>query len=235
MKIALVDDELFFHKQFITALRKNGFNNSIDCYVDPDSFIIKATVYDAVFLDIDFGSNKNGIDFAARLKKINSKLIVVFVTAHSEIIYDAFGINVLAFLNKSELDYQLRKIMIRLKNEVSSRDKVVLILDNHRTFVIEISKVLYCDISLRKTRLIDTEGHIYHLKYRKISELYSFFGNYPFVYINRSCFVNIQRIDSFGNGILNFRESSLSLGYSRDKYKSIKEAFINYNAVGSAM
>lgn len=84
-RILLVDDEPDIGLSFKIALEDNGF--AVDVFDDPEkaSTNFKSDSYDLLLLDIKM-PNLDGIEFYKRMKEIDNKVKVCFITA-SEIHY----------------------------------------------------------------------------------------------------------------------------------------------------
>ncbi len=84
-RILLVDDEPDIGLSFKIALEDNGF--AVDVFDDPEkaSTDFKSDFYDLLLLDIKM-PNLDGIEFYKRMKEIDNKVKVCFITA-SEIYY----------------------------------------------------------------------------------------------------------------------------------------------------
>jgi|SRR3954453_13073682 DNA-binding response OmpR family regulator len=84
-RILLVDDEPDIALAFKIALEDNGFK--VDIFNDPEeaSLGFKCSLYDLLLLDIKM-PKMNGIEFYYRMKEMDKKVKVCFITA-SEIYY----------------------------------------------------------------------------------------------------------------------------------------------------
>ena len=84
-RILLVDDEPDIALAFKIGLEDNGFR--VDMFNDPEeaSLNFKCSLYDLLLLDIKM-PNMSGIEFYYRMKEIDKKVKICFITA-SEIYY----------------------------------------------------------------------------------------------------------------------------------------------------
>ena len=230
MNCALLDDDILFHKLFSDSIVKNQINGKIDYYSLPESFLLNIQKYDAVFLDIDL-QDKNGIDISKSIKKMHHEIIIIFVTAHKEYIYDAFGLNVLAFIDKADLNNRIQDVWQRLHHEIELKKSVVLTLIDNTTLAFPINAVLYCETIGRKIYVSIMGDKSYRLKNMSLAALYSMFSECPFIYVNRSCFVNIQNIESLKKDCLFVLGRKEPIYISRDKIRDVKKAFLDYHTI----
>lgn len=230
MNCALLDDDINFHKFFSDCIKNNQIKGKFDYYSVPETFLLSIQKYDAVFLDIDL-QDKNGIDISKSIKKMHPEIIIIFVTAHKEYIYDAFGLNVLAFIDKAELNNRIQEVWQRLLYEIESKKSVVLTLIDNTTMAFPINTVLYCETVGRKIYISVKGNKSYRLKNGALAVLYSVFSECPFIYVNRSCFVNIQNIESLKKDCLFILGRKEPIYISRDKIRDVKKAFLDYHTV----
>lgn len=85
-RILIVDDEPDIGFTFKLALEENGFKERVDVYNDPSLALndFKADLYDLLLLDIAM-PRMDGFTFYEKIRKIDSKIRVFFMTA--------FGVN----------------------------------------------------------------------------------------------------------------------------------------------
>lgn len=230
MKYALVDDDRTFHTVFLNCIKKHHLNGTVHCYSSADEFIENCSLYDAVFLDIDL-QEFDGIQISESLRKINPEIIIVFITSHREFVYDAFGLNIIAFIEKSALEERIKSVWSRLEKEIASKDKIVLSLINKRVISLSVDSILLCEVTARKLYVITDDQKRYRLDNNSLHDLYSSFEKYPFIYVSRSCFVNLQKIEYIQKDFIHMEGIEEPIYISRDKYQDIKKAFMAFHAV----
>lgn len=178
-------------------------------------------------LDIEV-HNKSGLDFARQIRKIDTESIIIFITSHS-----SEGFNVLkgdfmclSFISKLD-NYKMhlsRSIssaieMVNAKKSIKFCEKGIL-------YSIPYSDVLYVyrtNID-RKCNVVGSSSSF------KCSLKFSEFVNnlsFPFVKVNKSCFVNLERIKSvnYKTGIITFDTGFESLLYSPIYKENLNEFF----------
>jgi CheY-like chemotaxis protein len=86
-RIMIVDDEQDIARLFATSLERNGF--IVDVFNDPLSALsnYKAGLYDLLLLDIRM-PNMNGFELYQKIKYIDHKAKVCFITAYEESLND---------------------------------------------------------------------------------------------------------------------------------------------------
>lgn len=109
MVIGICDDELLMRKQEEEICRQ-----TIMKYVEDDIVIetfsdgseVEDKDLDILVLDIEM-NGIDGISVKNMFQKKNRDTIIIFVTSHDEMMYQAFGINVIGFVTKKYLKDQL--------------------------------------------------------------------------------------------------------------------------------
>ncbi|PJI06696.1 MULTISPECIES: LytR/AlgR family response regulator transcription factor [Clostridium] len=251
IKCILIEDELPAMDELKFILEKyneieivgtaENSNDGID--------IIKCLKPEAVFLDINIPTC-NGINLAKKIKDVNSKIAVIFVTAYDKYAVDAFEIMALDYILKPFDDKRIDKTVQRLKKYIDiSREnnisvesriselikelknaKVVNIINkipcenNGKIILVDAEDIYFCYIESEKT-YIKLYDKIY-VTSNNLSEIEEKTG---FFRAHRSYVVNINKIleiYSWFNGtyklVMKDPEKS-EIPVSRGNVKKLKE------------
>lgn len=106
MKIAIIDDDVYFLNLIKNKLLKLNYNLALECYQDPYEFIEHINDFNYVLLDIEM-PEIDGISLAKQLR--NNIISIFFITSHEELMIKAFGKNVEGFILKDDLDDGINK------------------------------------------------------------------------------------------------------------------------------
>lgn len=101
MKIFAADDERYSLKQLEQAIREMAPQADVAVFQDPEELLEYASEHscDVAFLDIEMGA-VSGIDVAKQLKFLYPAVNIVFVTAYSQYLQDAFKLHANGYLMK---------------------------------------------------------------------------------------------------------------------------------------
>ncbi len=101
MKILAADDEQLALEQLVKTIKDVDSYAQIDAFNNPRLLLehAKGKKYDVAFLDIEMGAI-SGIEVAKQLKIWYPKINIVFVTAYSEYMADAFKLRVSGYVCK---------------------------------------------------------------------------------------------------------------------------------------
>lgn len=123
------------------------------------------------FLDIDLRCDMNGLQLAGRLRQIDPRGFIIFITAHSELSFMTFQYRVEAmdFVlkdNPAEAKVKIRECLLRAWERYTLHTN-----RTHKTFVIEIGERKLC-VDYEDIFFFETSGNIHkvilHAKDRQI-------------------------------------------------------------------
>lgn len=231
MKFAVIDDDKEFLKYFKSITKDYSENHVFDFYDSPLDFFDlireRKASYDVLFLDIDM-PKINGIYLADKIyKEINKDIIIIFVTNKKELVYDAFGLNVLYFIYKPDLVSQITKVMEKIYLVMSAKEKFVVSF-SHGKELFKIDDIVYIEKINRKIYLYSKDEDLICTNYRQLLELNDLLKYSNFVYINRSVILNLIHATKIKDGYI-YLYNGQKFDISRRRVNEITEAFIQAN------
>lgn len=226
MEIAVVDDSLEYLNS-MKELLKDYQDVKGNYYLNGEKFFcsLKNKKYDVVFLDIEM-PDIDGIKLSEKLHQSGNNILVVFVTNHPETVYKAFGVNVIGFVRKNEVEKELPAIIKKVSQELSGRKTVQLQLKGNRTCRFTIEEVLCVEVELRNV-YVYVQNMKYKLSERSIAKVFDLFVDSGFMFVNRSCFVNVRKIRILESDKLFLTGRKEPVYISRHKCKEVKREFMN--------
>lgn len=167
LTIAIVDDELLsrqtIKKQLDAFLNEKGISFQVAEFDDGSTFLGNySPIYDLIFMDIEM-PNINGIDACKSIRKIDTNVMIIFVTNMPQ--YAIAGYEVEAFdfmvkpINSFSFALKMGRAIPRLNNNKGSN---IQIRHDREIISINTNDILY----------LESQGHyvIFHLKDRDIEE-----------------------------------------------------------------
>lgn len=239
ISFAVCDDEKEFRKTVVKTIDKIFMKNTIDYEIREfsgydknfESFIDQPLTSKIYILDIEIYNSISGIDIARKIRKNDWNSLIIMVTSHADMGYDALKAQIMLLAFISKFDECEKNLTTVLKKAVSK-------IDNKKVLVFEtngISHRIYLDDILYVTKdtvdrkcIITTTYNEFAVNYtmnQMIEEL-----DERFFLSHRSCLVNtekIKKIDWKQNIIYFDQDKSIDL-LSRDKKKGLKE-FVSIN------
>lgn len=232
MEFVICDDEKLFRSNVRKIIDKMLINS--DDYYEVTEFSkfdqsfqkkIKKSKPKIYILDIEIKDSISGIDIARQIRKNDWESIIIFVTSHNELGYQALKaqIMLLDFISKyddfeNNLEITLKKAISLVNNKKTIKfdmDGVSYIIHLNDILYIEkdtvdrkcIIKTTYTEISVNKTlnymlQILDDRFYLSH----------------------RSCVVNTEKIRKvdWKNNTIYFENGNSTTLLSRDKKKGLK-------------
>ena len=141
MNIVVCDDELSFlhvmqgiielwQKEHAPSLTVNiqGFTSTEESLYAVE----KGMQIDILFLDIQIPNEMNGMSLAKTLRQKGNDIIIVFVTAFSEYVFDSFKVSALRYLRKPVLPESVFECLDTALTQWQHTSEMVLFVDERR-------------------------------------------------------------------------------------------------------
>lgn len=170
LTIAVCDDEQYFANQLeikLKGLSTSHIPELIEYQVLP-AFSSASEVLDyltqhtinILFLDIDM-PGINGFTLAKQLKEKYSDLLLVFVSSHNELVYDAFFYEPVYFLRKSHLEQDLPTVFEKVIERYLNNAQTMLFQTKDDRIVLQLKDILYLESEHNHYNIYCTNGMVY--------------------------------------------------------------------------
>ena len=219
---------LLFEKAFI----KNDFDAKIILKTSNSKELLSfmsSNLVNVVVLDIEFkNSNKNGLNIAEEIRKINKDCYIIFVTSHFEYVMEAYDYKTFAYLFKNSLSVDtLSDTLNRLFDDASSNSSKFLKIDSKGTFI-DLNDVHF--IEKNGMKLIYHTSHGILNTYNSFSKIEDMLPD-NFIRCHKSFISNVNNIVhiSLANSSITFKNDEIC--YIGPKYKNLLLEVINYDTV----
>ena len=232
MRVAVVDDEDRILQEVRGEIEKLKKEEEMDLYVQyysqarkTSSELETAKPCDLYILDIEM-AEMNGIELAKKIRKIQEKAYIVFLTDHSRYALQGYEVKAWQYLLKEELNQKLPSTIRSIYREIEDDKRNVLTLETNQCYErIAYEDIFYIYKEKKKVILVTKKGS------RQIrmtmQEIYSRISPNQFVFADRGCIVNVQKIDRMEG-----RELSLSNGdtieVTRSHTEEVREKITEY-------
>jgi two-component system response regulator LytT len=150
MRFAVCDDDeltlRYISRHICEHLRANNLQIPVDIYRSPEPLLRLigekgANPYTVIFLDIGLGTSL-GIDVARKIRSIDRKFILVFITGYPEYMETSFELHTYDYIRKPIDRPKLEKLMERLFIDLQPTPTVTF-SSEHRTVTLKISDIMY--------------------------------------------------------------------------------------------
>ena len=112
MQIAICDDEESVRKILEEKIKQYNPNGETVSYSSGEQLLLAENPPDILFLDIQM-PKKNGMEIARELRKKSEKMILIFVTAIQEYVFEAFDVGAFHYLVKPFSEEKFREVIKR--------------------------------------------------------------------------------------------------------------------------
>ena len=121
MRIAICDDEKNIRELIGNKVAKQYPEADIVFFQSGEELLLSDKHVDILFLDIQM-SGKNGMETARELRKKDKSVILIFVTAVEEYVFQAFDVGAFHYIVKPIDDEKFKDVLLRAVEELCSRD-----------------------------------------------------------------------------------------------------------------
>ena len=143
MKIAVCDDENKIVEEITSFIKKDFPSSEVKAYSDGESFLASSVERpEVLLLDIDM-PGISGMEVAAALTREKVQTLIVFVTAHDELVYDSFKYHPFAFVRKKFLEEELKAVLSDCEKQLESRNKNFVFQNASKLVTLSRSDILY--------------------------------------------------------------------------------------------
>lgn len=192
MKISICDDESKILEEISSFIEKEFPSARIKSYSDGKSFIASTGERpDVLLADIDM-PGMSGMDVAATLASEKAKTLVVFVTAHDELVYDSFKYHPFAFVRKKFLQEELRSVLADCENEIENQNKRFTFQNASTMVNLAQNEILYFE-GQANYLAIHTTGEQYRMR-STMSAVEEELKDSGFLRIHKGFLVNLEHI-----------------------------------------
>lgn len=218
--IAIVDDDQMMCEQLkmnlIDLCEELSLKYSIDSYNSGRSLLESRKKYDMVFLDVEM-ENGNGIETKNALTQLYQP-IIIFLSNYQDKVLDAFGENVVAYLDKSH-PHMMEEI-----------EKYFRLYMNKRYMMIEDQCVLLDDIYY-----LQADGsytHVYtnekeYIVRKNLKDIENVISGSSLYRIHKSYIVNFRHIEAIKQSEI-ILTNHMKLHIARRRVNDIQQLYVTY-------
>lgn len=228
LKIAVCDDESNERQSLVTmitkALNLKNKQHQIFEFASGEELLSLSENFYMYFLDIKMGT-VNGIEAAKKIRLINEKAIIVFITGFKDYVFEAFDVHAFHYILKPVDENKLKEILYSALSQIHKKNKFIIAKTLSQTTKILIKDILYIESSQRKLK-VHTNHDIMEY-YHKLSDIEKELSGCNFFRCHKSYIVNFMYIESFDNVFITLKNSE-KIYISKYKLTDFSKAFMYY-------
>ena len=173
-------------------------------------------MYDLVLMDIELSGKDNGITVSEKLRKIDTDVILVFMTNLAQYAIEGYKVNAVDYIIKPISYFDFKARISSLSNDINSKHKEkVLIQTDGKKIVVLINDIYY----------IETVSHslIYHTKtgeykaYGALKTVQTELENFHFSMCNSCFLVNLEYVERVDGYTVTVMGNELQISHPRKK------------------
>ncbi len=230
MQIAICDDEREIRNMLGEKLKRMYPDSGLWFYESGDELLLSDSQPDILLLDIRM-EGKNGMETAKELRGKNKKMIVIFITALEEYVFQAFDVGAFHYLVKpfddKKFEEIIRKAVEELKNMEESENikkESLIITSKGKHISVNPADIIYAEVFNRKVILHTINMDVEY--YGKMKELEERAGE-DFYRPHRSYLVNFNYIIRYDAETIYLKKGQALM--SKQNYKEFKKSYLRYN------
>lgn len=198
LRIAICDDELKTAHELEHLIQAMPFQNlETEIFLSGNELLnhfLISDSYNIVLLDIEMPSI-NGIETAIKLREIDSNVILIYITAYKEYVYEIFKTLPFRFLEKPASYDNLFEVIQDALFHIEETKCYFFYKKGNTAFQIQAKDILYFEAANRKIQIHTKDGiDTYYGKFKKLMEQ---LNTERFLQIHTSYIVDMDYIVSF--------------------------------------
>lgn len=226
MRIAVCDDEKNLAENLCAMIKKCDKDSTVLCYTDGTS-LLHDGCFDVVFLDIGM-EPMDGMEVARRLREENKKVILIFITALKEYVYDSFEVGAFWYLLKPVSQEKLDRVLKRAREEwernSDAGERQIFIQTKSKNYVLLVNDILYLENQKRKV-LIHTREELITF-YSSMSKLEESLGD-GFYRCHRGYLVNLAYVAEYDAETIRLVNKEM-IYLAKNKYSDFVVQYMRY-------
>lgn len=198
VRITICDDDkamqAILQKKISSFCEDSKIESLIICCSSGEEVLAQKQLPDILFLDIRM-SGKNGMETAKELRRRDKNIILIFVTALAEYVYEAFDVCAFHYLVKPFSDDKLKEVLGRaLSERTQEKPQEILVKRGGIVTRVLLDDIIYAEVFNRKVMLHTKDGDIEY--YGKLTDLSRQAGE-NFFRTHRAYLVNLKYIEKY--------------------------------------
>lgn len=235
MRIGICDDEKEIRDLLAVKIKDMYPEANLCFYEDGRELLSEEEKPDILFLDIQMPGT-NGIETARRLRSRNENIVLIFVTALEDYVYQAFDVEAFHYLIKPFTDEKFKEVTERAvkhcqklniflqEKDPAQKEDCLLIKSGSAHVRIRCAEIVYAEVFNRKIAVHTLHEDVEY--YGKMAELETRLGE-DFFRTHRSYLVHFKYVLKY-NAATVFLEKGTAL-MAKKNYPEFVKRYLKYN------
>ena len=232
MRIAICDDEKNIRELIESKVVKQYPEAEIVFFSCGEELLLSDMHIDILFLDIQM-SGRNGMDTARELRKKDRDMILVFVTAVEEFVFQAFDVGAFHYIVKPIEDAKFADVLHKAVNEWKlkgsnargneSEERYLMINSGGVHTKVIFDDIVYAEVFNRKVVIHKLNDTIEY--YGKMSDLESLAGD-SFFRPHRAYLINFKYVEKYDASTIYLEKGSVLM--AKQNYPEFVKRYMKY-------
>lgn len=232
IRAAICDDEkriaTRIEKLVIEACTKRGVRAFTDTFYSGNSlmdYISMGNEYDIIYLDIEM-PDMDGIEFAKKLRKENSEVMLVYISAHTEYALQLFDVDTFRFIKKPIDVWEFDDVLNKAYERMISHNRFFTYFYNKNIYKIRLKSIIYFESKGRLIHIHATSGEDEF--YGKLDEVEDKLKTekIQFLRIHKSFLINMEYVEKISYDKV-YLKNGEEFGISEGRKKLIQKIYLD--------
>lgn len=233
LNIVVCDDEKYFldrlTEKISTYLEKREIAFQLASFCSGEELFreCEEKLFDIAFLDISMDA-MDGIETADRLRQINKKICIIFVTGYMDYVLEGYKVGALRYLVKESLENSFEECMSAVLQRFHIDTQEIYLEFTEKKAYLKVEEI--CLVESRGHKLIfisACDQSVLGTMNRKLTDMEKLLGGYGFLRIHQSYLVNMRYIVKISSYSL-LLQQKIILNVSKNRYQYVKREYANY-------
>lgn len=221
--IVIIDDEYEFALILKKELEKSYKDTDIYILTNFDENFLNNNDVEILFVDIELGNGKNGIDLASMYRRQgNDDVEIIFISMHETHEHSSHVAFPLYFIRKTHLKADLITCRLLLEERRRKREMHIM-LDNH---LIKLTDVLYIESQGNKVNYMGPNNSIILERRMKLADVETELEKFHFIKCHKSYVVNAAYVTKIRASYVIV--NCVKIPVSRSEHKHFMDMYHNY-------
>lgn len=232
LKIAICDDEQPI-RDYLKKLTEKCTDAQVYVFAHGEELLSDPTAYDIILLDISLNQKpdsgkRNGMEVAKKIRE-TSDVIIIFVTALKEYVFEGYDVGAFHYLLKPVDEQKFMEVMDKAISQIrKEKNAQPLIIRMDGNYIkIPVNNIIYAENEARKivlhTKNMKEETYSF---YEKMEVLEQKLGD-DFFRSHRGFLVNLQEVVRYDNANIELKNGD-KVFLAKQKYNDFVTAYMNY-------
>lgn len=202
MEICICDDEKELRKSLSKIIKTELQLQGIPCRIrefDSGSALLEGLEEedgDILFLDIKM-KGLNGIDTATQLRKISPHIVIIFITAYPDFVFQGYEVRAFRYILKPYREDKIREILgLAVEESRRMEEQFYYIKQKGQLLRLPLKEILYFKSDRKKVTAVAVKGQ--EVFYARLSDIEAELPT-GFIRIHNRYLVNLSHVSRIGN------------------------------------